>query len=412
MGRRVVITGLGALTPIGNNVEEYWENIKKGTVGIDKITKFDTTEYKTKLAAELKDFNIDDYIDKKQARRMDKYCQYAVVAAREAVKASKLEITKENARRVGVIVSSGSGGLLTMEQEQTKLLEKGPRRVSPLMVPMIIVNMAAGNVSIDLGAKGKCLSMVSACATSTHSVGEAFRSIAYGEIDACIAGGAESSITPLGVAGFTSMTALSTSTDKYQASIPFDKKRNGFVMGEGAGVLVLEELEHAKKRNAKIYAEVVGYGASADAYHITCPSEDGEGAAIAMEMAMEDANLQKEDIIYINPHGTSTAYNDLFETRALKRVFKGHAKNLVINSTKSMIGHLLGAAGAVELIASVKEINESYIHQTVGLTEPDEECDLDYVMGQPRTMDITYAMSNNFGFGGQNASIILKKYLE
>lgn len=412
MGRRVVITGLGALTPIGNNVEEYWENIKKGTVGIDKITKFDTTEYKTKLAAELKDFNIDDYIDKKQARRMDKYCQYAVVAAREAVKDSKLEITKENARRVGVIVSSGIGGLLTMEQEQTKLLEKGPRRVSPLMVPMIIVNMAAGNVSIDLGAKGKCLSMVSACATSTHSVGEAFRSIAYGEIDACIAGGAESSITPLGVAGFTSMTALSTSTDKYQASIPFDKKRNGFVMGEGAGVLVLEELEHAKKRNAKIYAEVVGYGASADAYHITCPSEDGEGAAIAMEMAMEDANLQKEDIIYINAHGTSTAYNDLFETRALKRVFKGHAKNLVINSTKSMIGHLLGAAGAVELIASVKEINESYIHQTVGLTEPDEECDLDYVMGQPRTMDITYAMSNNFGFGGQNASIILKKYLE
>ncbi len=412
MGRRVVITGLGALTPIGNNVEEYWENIKKGTVGIDKITKFDTTEYKTKLAAELKDFNIDDYIDKKQARRMDKYCQYAVVAAREAVKDSKLEITKENARRVGVIVSSGIGGLLTMEQEQTKLLEKGPRRVSPLMVPMIIVNMAAGNVSIDLGAKGKCLSMVSACATSTHSVGEAFRSIAYGEIDACIAGGAESSITPLGVAGFTSMTALSTSTDKYQASMPFDKKRNGFVMGEGAGVLVLEELEHAKKRNAKIYAEVVGYGASADAYHITCPSEDGEGAAIAMEMAMEDANLQKEDIIYINAHGTSTAYNDLFETRALKRVFKEHAKNLVINSTKSMIGHLLGAAGAVELIASVKEINESYIHQTVGLTEPDEECDLDYVMGQPRTMDITYAMSNNFGFGGQNASIILKKYLE
>ena len=411
MGRRVVITGLGAVTPIGNSVKEFWENVKQSKVGIDQITKFDTTEYKTKLAAEVKNFNVEDYIDKKSAKRMDRFCQYAVVAAREAVADAGLQINQENAKEVGVIVSSGIGGLLTIEQEETKLLNKGPRRVSPLMVPMIIVNMAAGHVSMDLGAKGKCLSMVSACATSTHSIGEAFRSISYGEIDACIAGGAESSITPLGVAGFASMTALSNSVDKTQASIPFDKKRDGFVMGEGAGILVLEELEHAKKRGAKIYAEVVGYGASADAYHITSPCEDGSGAAYAMELAMKDANIKKEDIIYINAHGTSTGYNDLFETRAMKSAFGDHAKDLVINSTKSMIGHLLGAAGAVELITTVKEMEESFVHQTVGLTEPDEECDLDYVMGSPRQMEIDYAMSNNFGFGGQNASIIIKKYV-
>lgn len=412
MSRRVVVTGMGALTPIGNDVTSFWENVKKGTVGIAPITKFDTSNFKVKLAAELKEFDATAYLDRKLARRMDAFSQYAVIASREAVKDANLTITEENAYSVGVMVSSGIGGLKTIEEEQTKLLNKGPGRVSPLMVPMIICNMAAGNVAIDLGAKGKCLSVITACATATHAIGEAFRSIAYGEIDVCITGGAESSITPLGVAGFTSLTALNTTEDVSIASIPFDEKRNGFVMGEGAGVLVLEELEHAKQRGAHIYAEVVGYGATCDAYHITSPAEDGAGAAKAMELAMKDANITAKDISYINAHGTSTPYNDLFETRAIKLAFGEEAKQVTINSTKSMIGHLLGAAGGVELITCIKSIEESFVHQTVGLTTPGEECDLDYCMENPKHREVNYAMSNSLGFGGHNASIIVKKFSE
>lgn len=412
MSRRVVVTGMGALTPIGNDVASFWENAKKGTVGIGPITKFDASNHKVSLAAELKGFEVTEYLDRKEARRMDEFCQYAIVASREAMKDAGIEVTEENAERIGVMVSSGIGGLKTMEDEQTKLLNKGPGRVSPLMVPMIIGNMAAGNVAIDLGAKGKCLSVVSACATATHSIGEAFRSVAYGEIDVCVAGGAESSITPLGVAGFTSLTALNTTTDPLKASIPFDEERNGFVMGEGAGVLILEELEHAKARGAHIYAEVVGYGATCDAYHITSPSEDGKGAARAMELAMKDANISAKQIDYINAHGTSTKYNDLFETRAIKLALGEHAKDVAINSTKSMVGHLLGAAGGVELIACIKSIEDSYVHQTVGLITPGEECDLDYCMGSGREQKVDYAMSNSLGFGGHNASVIVKKYSE
>lgn len=412
MSRRVVITGLGALTPIGNNVAEFWENAKEGKVGIGPITKFNTDNFKVKVAAELKNFDPTAYLDRKEARRMDAFCQYAVVASREAMHDAGIIVTEENEDEIGVMVSSGIGGLQTIENEETKLLNKGPGRVSPLMVPMIICNMAAGNVAIDLGAKGKCLSVISACATASHSIGEAFRSVAYGEINVCVAGGAESSITPLGVAGFTSLTALSESVDPMQASIPFDVKRDGFVMGEGAGILVLEELEHAKARGAKIYAEIVGYGATCDAFHITSPAEDGSGAAKAMKLAMKDANIQAEKIDYINAHGTSTKYNDLFETRAIKLALGEHAKEVVINSTKSMVGHLLGAAGGVELIACIKSMNDSFVHQTVGLTEPGEECDLDYCMGAGREMNIEYAMSNSLGFGGHNASIIIKKYSE
>lgn len=412
MSRRVVITGMGALTPIGNSVEAFWENIKKGTVGIGPITKFDTENYKVKIAAELKEFDATKYLDRKEARRMDAFCQYAVIASREAMRDAGIKVTEENADEIGVMVSSGIGGLQTIENEEIKLLNKGPNRVSPLMVPMIICNMAAGNVAIDLGAKGKCLSVITACATATHSIGEAFRSIAYGEINVCVAGGAEASITPLGVAGFTSLTALSESTDPLQASIPFDAKRNGFVMGEGAGILVLEELEHAKARGAKIYAEVVGYGATCDAFHITSPAEDGSGAAKAMKLAMKDAGIEAKDLDYINAHGTSTPYNDLFETRAIKLALGEEAEHVVINSTKSMVGHLLGAAGGVELIVCAKSIEDSYVHQTMGLTEPGEECTLDYCMGAGKERNVEYAMSNSLGFGGHNASLVIKKYSE
>lgn len=410
MSRRVVITGMGAVTPIGNNVSEFWENIKKGTVGIDEITKFDTEKFKVKLAAEVKNFNAADYMDKKEARRMDPFCQYAIAASKEAFADSNLTVTKENAERIGVIIGSGIGGLGTIETEHKKLLEKGPQRVSPLMIPMVIGNMAAGNVAIHLGLKGKCTSVVTACATATHSIGEAYRSIKYDDADAILAGGCEASITPLGVAGFTSLTALSESHDRLRASIPFDAERDGFVMGEGAGVVVLEELEHAKARGAKIYAEVVGYGSTCDAYHITSPAEDGSGAAKAMTDAMKMADIKPEDIEYVNAHGTSTPYNDLFETRAIKMAFGDHAKKLAINSTKSMIGHLLGAAGGVELIVCAKSMEESYVHVTAGLKNSDEECDLDYIPEQGRTQEINYAISNSLGFGGHNGSLIIKKY--
>jgi len=410
MKRRVVITGMGAITPIGNTVEEFWQGILQNKVGIGSITKFDTSDFKVKLAAEIKDFDPKQHMDFKAAKRMDLFSQYAVVAAQEAFAQAGLDMEKEDPYRVGVIIGSGVGGLGVMETEHAKLIEKGPSRVSLLMVPMMICNMAAGNVAIALGLKGKCTNVVTACATGSHSIGDAFRAIQYGDADVMLAGGAESSITPLGVAGFTSLQALTTAEDANRASIPFDKDRSGFVMGEGAGVMVLEELEHAKARGAEILAEIVGYGATCDAYHITSPAEDGSGAATAMTLAMKDAGVEPAQVNYINAHGTSTHHNDLFETRAIKLAFGEHAKELYINSTKSMIGHLLGAAGAVEGIVCVKAVMEDYIHPTVNSKEADQECDLNYVFGEGVKTEVEYALSNSLGFGGHNASVLIAKY--
>jgi len=410
MKRRVVITGLGAVTPIGNNVEEFWQGIKEGRVGIAPITKIDATEYKVKVAAEVKNFNPKDYMDPKSAKRMEAFSQYAVVAAKEALEDSKIDMTKEDPFRAGVIIGSGIGSLSQIETNYMKIVEKGPSKVNPLLVPMMISNMAAGNVSIQLGFRGKCTNVVTACASGTNCIGDAFRAIQYGDCDFIVAGGTESCITPTGVAGFQALTALSTTEDPLRASIPFDKDRNGFVLGEGAGVVMLEELEHAKNRGAKIYAELVGYGVSADAYHITSPIEDGSGAAYAMEMAMKDADILPEQVDYINAHGTSTHHNDLFETRAIKNAFKENAKNLLINSTKSMIGHLLGAAGGVEAVVCVKSIEEGFVHQTVGTKVADEECDLNYCIDASVEKEIRYAMSNSLGFGGHNATLLMKKY--
>ena len=411
MKRRVVVTGLGAITPIGNSVEEFWNGVKAEKIGFGPITHFDAEEYKCKLAAQVKDFDAGQYMDKKAARRMELFCQYAVAAAGEAIKDAGLDMEKEEPYMVGCNVGSGIGSLQAMEREYDRLKEKGPNKIGPLMVPLMISNMAAGNVSITYGLKGKSLNVVTACATGTHSIGEAFRTIQYGDADVMVAGGTESSITPLGVAGFTALTALSDSTDPERCSIPFDKDRSGFVMGEGSAVVILEELEHAKARGARIYAEVIGYGCSSDAYHITSPAEDGSGAAKAMENALNDGGVSKEDITYINAHGTSTHHNDLFETRAIKLAFGEHAKNLKINSTKSMVGHLLGAAGALEFVTCVKEIEEGFIHRTVGLTQPDEELDLNYCM-EAYNEDVPYALSNSLGFGGHNASILIKKFEE
>lgn len=410
MKRRVVVTGLGAVTPIGNNVEEFWSSIKAGKVGIGEITKFDTTDYKVKIAAEVKDFNPADSMDFKAAKRMEPFSQYAIAAAVQAMNQSGIDMEQEDPYRVGVIIGSGIGGLGCMEREHSKLLEKGPSRISPLMVPMMITNMAAGNVAIHLGCKGKCTNVVTACASGTHSIGDAFRAIQYGDADVILAGGAESSITPVGVSGFSALTALTTAEDPMRASIPFDKDRSGFVIGEGAGVVVLEELEHAKKRGAKILAEVVGYGATCDAFHITSPAEDGSGAAKAMTLAMEEAGVTPAEVDYINAHGTSTHHNDLFETRAIKLAMGDAANSIKINSTKSMIGHLLGAAGGVEFIACVKSVEEDYIHQTMGTVEADPECDLDYVIGAPVEQEVRVALSNSLGFGGHNATIAVKKY--
>ena len=376
MKRRVVVTGLGAITPIGNSVEEFWNGIKEGKVGIGEITRFDTTDYKVKLAAEVKDFVAKERMDFKAAKRMELFSQYAVAAAKEAYEDAGLEIEKEDAFRAGVIVGSGIGSLQTVEREYEKILTKGPSRVNPLMVPLMISNMAAGNISIQLGFKGKCTNVVTACASGTNCIGDAFRAIQYGDADIMVAGGTESCICPTGVAGFTSLTALSASQDPKRASIPFDKDRNGFVLGEGAGVVVLEELEHAKARGAKIYAELAGYGATGDAYHITSPAEDGSGAAKAMSLAIEEGQIKPSQVDYINAHGTSTHHNDLYETRAIKIALGEAAKDVVVNSTKSMIGHLLGAAGGVEFITCVKTIQEGFIHQTVGSEVADEECDL------------------------------------
>ena len=412
MKTRVVVTGMGAITPIGNDVESFWQGLKDKTVGIGPITYFDTTEYKCKLAAEVKGFDPKQYMDAKAARRMEAFSQFAVAASKEALEQSGIDMEKEDPYRVGVCVGSGIGSLQAMEKDVKKLNDKGPSRVNPLLVPLMISNMAAGNVAIQFGLKGKCFNVVTACATGTHSIGEAFRSIQYGEADVMVAGGAEASITPIGIAGFTSLTALNTTEDASRASIPFDEDRNGFVMGEGAGVVVLESLEHAKARGANILAEVVGYGATCDAFHITSPAEDGSGAARAMENAMKDAGMAAEDIDYVNAHGTSTHHNDLFETKAIKLALGDHAEKVKINSTKSMIGHLLGAAGGVEFITCVKSIQDGFVHATAGLKKPGEGCDLDYTMGDGVSMNVDVAISNSLGFGGHNASLIVKKFSE
>ena len=409
MSRRVVVTGLGAVTPIGNNVDDFWTSVKAGKIGFDHTTKFDTTDYKCHIAAELKDFNPQDFMDRKAAKRMEPFSQYAVAAAKQAIDDSGLDIEKEDPYMVGCAIGSGIGSLQAMERETQKLYEKGPNRVNPLLVPLMICNMAAGNVSIQFGLKGKSINDVTACATGTNTIGEAYRSIQYGEADVMVAGGTEGSVCPIGIAGFTALTALSTVDDPAKCSLPFDKNRSGFVMGEGAGVVILEELEHAKARGAKIYAEVVGYGCSSDAYHITSPQEDGAGAARAMTNAMSDAGVTPADVKYINAHGTGTHHNDLFETRAIKLAFGDEAANLKINSTKSMIGHLLGAAGAVEFITCVKEIQDGFIHKTVGYETPDEEIDLNYCKDSYEE-PVEYALSNSLGFGGHNASILLKAY--
>lgn len=409
MSRRVVVTGLGAITPIGLGVEEFWQSIKEGKIGFAPISKFDASEYKCHIAAEVKGFEGKNYMDAKTAKRMELFSQYAVAAAKEAMEDAGIDMEKEDPYRVGCAIGSGIGSLQAMEREHKKLLEKGPGRVGPLFVPLMIGNMAAGNVSIQFGLKGKSINSVTACATGTNTIGEAFRAIQYGEVDVMAAGGTEACVTPVGIAGFTALTALSTVEDPKKCSLPFDKDRSGFVMGEGAAVVILEELEHAKARGADIYAEVKGYGCSSDAYHITSPEESGAGAARAMLNAVEDAGLLPSDISYINAHGTGTHHNDLFETRAIKLAFGDHAKQMKVNSTKSMVGHLLGAAGAVEFVTCVKELEEGYLHRTVGYATPDEEMDLDYCK-EPAVGEYRYAVSNSLGFGGHNASILLAKY--
>lgn len=410
MNRRVVVTGMGAITPIGLSVDEFFASVKEGKTGFAEITHFDASEYKCHIAAEVKNFDVKQYMDPKAAKRMELFSQYAVAAAKEAIEDSGLEMEKEDPYQVGTSIGCGVGSLQGIEREHKRLLERGPARVNPLFVPMVIANMAAGNVSIQFGLKGKSINVVTACATGTNSIGEAFRSIQHGEAEVMVTGGTEGAICPIGIAGFSALTALTSESDLTKCSIPFDKNRSGFVMGEGAAVVVLEELEHAKARGAKIYAEVVGYGTSSDAYHITSPAEDGAGAARAMTNALNDAGVKPEEVPYINAHGTSTHHNDLFETRAIKLAFGEHAKQLKINSTKSMIGHLLGAAGAIEFVTCVKEMEQDFVHATVGYTTPDEELDLDYCK-EAVAMEIPYALSNSLGFGGHNASILVKKYV-
>lgn len=410
MKRRVVVTGLGAVTPIGNTVPEFWQGIREGRVGIGEITRFDTESFKVKLAAEVRDFDAAERMEPKAAKRMERFSQYAVAAAKEAFADADLHLEEEDPFRAGVIVGSGIGSLETVENEYAKILKGNVKRVAPLMVPKMISNMAAGNISIQLGLRGKCTNVVTACASGTHCIGDAFRAIQYDDADIMLAGGAESCICPTGVAGFQALTALTTETDPARASIPFDKDRSGFVLGEGAGVVVLEELQHALARGARIYAELVGYGATGDAFHITSPSEDGSGAAKAMELAIKEGGVRPSEVDYINAHGTATHHNDLYETRAIKAAFGEAAKDVVINSTKSMIGHLLGAAGGVEFVVCAKAVEENYIHQTVGTRETDEECDLNYAIGAPVEKEVRYALTNSLGFGGHNASLLLKKY--
>lgn len=411
MKKRVVITGIGAITPVGNTVDEYWNSLKEGKHGFGPITQFDASAYKCKLVGEVKNFVAKDYIDPKSARRMARFTQFAVKATQEAMSDSGLDMSKEDAYRVGTCIGSGVGSLQELENAYGTILTKGPLRVSPFVVPMMISNIAAGNVAIQFGLKGKSIDVVTACASGTNSIGEAFRTIQYGDADVMVAGGCEAAVSPIGISTFDSLTALTSSTDPDRCSIPFDKDRSGFVLGEGAGIVVLEELEHAKARGAKIYAELTGYGCSSDAYHITAPEESGEGPAVAMTNAVKDAGIPMDAVQYINAHGTSTHLNDLVETRAIKKAFGDHAKDIKINSTKSMTGHLLGAAGAIEAIACVKSIEEGYIHRTRGLIESEEELDLDYCK-EPCEMDVDVAISNSLGFGGHNACIVLQKYKE
>ena len=410
--RRVVVTGLGAITPVGNNVNEFWDGIVNGKCGIDQITLFDTENFKVKLAGEVKNFNVEDYFDRREAKRLDRFSHFAIVAARELMKDSKLDVNSIDPTRFGVAVSSGIGGLQTIENNAQTLFEKGPDRISPMYIPMAINNMAAGNIAIEVGAKGESFCMTTACASATHTIGECFRIIKHGYQDVMIAGGTEASITPTGIAGFTNIKALSQEPDKTRASIPFDKERSGFVMGEGAGIILLEELEHAKKRGAKIYAEIVGYGATSDAYHITSPAPDGEGGARAMINAMKDAGVNPEDVTYINAHGTATPLNDKYETMAVKTAFGEASKKVMVSSTKGHTGHLLGAAGGVEAVACVKAIEKGMVPPTIGYKVPDEECDLDIVPNEARKVEVKYAMSNSLGFGGHNSSILFKKYEE
>lgn len=409
MNKRVVITGMGAITPIGNTVDEFWDGIKAGKNGIDLITHFDTTQQKAIMGAEVKDFQ---YFDKKAEKRLDRSSQFGLTAAREAMNDSGL-VSGENIdpHRLGVIGATGIGGIMTLEKETKKAYDKNVSRVSALLVPMVIPNILAGNVAIAFEAKASCIGLVTACAASTHAIGEAYRSIKHGYADAIIAGGAEAAFAPVCFSGFANMTALSTRTDKDRCSTPFDKERDGFVMGEGAAFLILEELDHALARGAKIYGEIAGYGTTCDAYHITSPSPTGEGAAAAMQMAIDDAGITPADIGYINAHGTGTPYNDLFETLAIKTVFGQDAYNVPISSTKSMTGHLLGAAGAIEAVVCVKSINDGVIPPTINLEVPDEELDLDYVPGAARAKEVEYALSNSLGFGGHNGTIIVKKYV-
>ena len=416
MNTRVVVTGMGAITPIGNSVEAFWTAVKSNTVGIAPITHFDTADFKCKLAAEVKDFDPKQYMDPKTARRMETFCQFAVAAAKEALETSGIDMEKEDPFRVGVSIGSGIGSLQALERNEKRLLEKGPGRVEPLLVPLMISNMAAGNVSIQFGLKGKCINVVTACATGTHSIGEAFRSIQHGEADVMVAGGTEASITPIGVAGFTSLTALNTTDDVKKASIPFDQDRNGFVMGEGGGCLILEELEHAKARGAKIYAEVAGVGMSADAHHLTASHPEGLGAKLVMMNALEDAEMDPKEVDYINVHGTSTPVGDISEAKAIKEVFGNHAFELNISSTKSMTGHLLGAAGAVESIASILAIKNGIVPPTINHEEGDDDENIDYnlnfTFNKAQKREVNVALSNTFGFGGHNACVIFKKYAE
>ena len=407
--RRVVVTGLGTVCPVGNDVETMWENIKNGVCGIDEITHFDTTDFKVKLAGEIKNLNVEDYINKKEAKRLDRFSQLAMIASKQAYEDARLNPEEIDANRFGIILSSGIGGLETIENEKEKVLKKGYERVSPFFIPMAIGNLAAGNVAIMLGAKGACLDIVTACAAGTNSIGEAFKYVRDGYADIMLTGGAEASITPLGIGGFSSMKALSTATDKNRASIPFDAERNGFVMGEGAGALVLEEYEHAKKRGATIYAEIIGYGVSCDAFHMTAPDAEANGAAACFKMALNDAQISADDIDYINAHGTSTPLNDKLETLGVKKVF-GEDTKVMLSSTKGNTGHLLGAAGAVEAIITVKSLQDGFVPGTINYSQPDPECNLDIVPNQGRKQDIQYAMSNSLGFGGHNACIVLKKY--
>ncbi|MCF8020198.1 MAG: beta-ketoacyl-ACP synthase II [Vallitaleaceae bacterium] len=410
MSRRVVVTGIGAITPIGNNVDQFWSALKEGVSGVDMITQFDASDYPVKIAAELKDYNPKDFLDRKDAKRMERFSQFAVIAAGEALAMSGLEVTEENCDRIGTFIGSGMGSLGMIEEEEQRLLEFGPQRVAPLIIPKIIVNMAAGNVAIKYGLKGPSHCIVSACASGSHSIGEAFRNIKFGYMDVAVTGGTESCITPMGIAGFSALTALSTNPDPKKASRPFDGGRDGFVMGEGAGILVLEALDHALERGATILAEIAGYGATTDAYHMTSPAPGGVGGAKAMTLAINEAGLLPSDVDYVNAHGTSTPYNDKFETEAIKVSLGEHASKVAINSTKSMTGHLLGAAGGVEAVVCIKSIQEDYLHPTINQEIHDPECDLDYVPNVGRSVKVNVALSNSLGFGGHNATLLFKKY--